>query len=121
MLSHTLPSPATPALLTVTSQSKRLKLWFSCAGVQQGRPLGRATSCSGSAEGHGVANDMVEAVRWYQKAADGGLAIAQYNLGVCYKNGNGVTCDMSAALHWLRAAAAQGHTKATELLSRLPS
>jgi len=40
------------------------------------------------ANGYGVIEDDVEAVKWYRKAADQGDATAQYNLGVMYKNGH---------------------------------
>ena len=36
-------------------------------------------------EGLGVHQDYVEAVQWYRKAAEQGLANAQYNLGVMYE------------------------------------
>jgi len=50
-----------------------------------------------------------EAVVWLRKAADLGYADAQYNLGVCYKNGKGVTQDYSEAAKWFRNAADQGY------------
>ena len=30
---------------------------------------------------------MVEAVKWFRKAAEQNYAVAQYNLGVCYEQG----------------------------------
>ena len=36
---------------------------------------------------------MTESVKWYHKAAEQGLKEAQYNLGLCYKNGMGVAKD----------------------------
>ena len=41
--------------------------------------------------GQGVTQDYVEAVKWYQKAAEQGHAKAQYNLGLMYDKGQGVT------------------------------
>ena len=43
--------------------------------------------------GQGVAQDYAEAVKWYRKAAEQNDAGAQYNLGVCYANGDGVAKD----------------------------
>ena len=50
------------------------------------------------ANGAGVPQDDVEAVRWYRLAAEQGLARAQYNIGVMYANGRGVPQDDSCAL-----------------------
>ena len=41
------------------------------------------------AEGHGVQQDDVEAVRWYRLAVEQGNAQAQLNLGNMYMNGRG--------------------------------
>ena len=52
--------------------------------------------------------DDAEAVRWYRKAAEQGLAKAQNNLGLMYHNGEGVPEDYTRAYAWLNLAAAQG-------------
>jgi TPR repeat protein len=39
--------------------------------------------------GKGVLKNDKQAVYWYQKAAEQGLAEAQYNLGAMYANGEG--------------------------------
>lgn len=54
------------------------------------------------------AKNYVEAVKWYRKAAEQGLAEAQYNLGVCYANGQGITQSYTEAVKWYRKAAEQG-------------
>jgi len=41
-------------------------------------------------------------------AADAGLAEAQYNLGVCYADGDGVAKDAGQAVLWYRRAAEAG-------------
>lgn len=48
-----------------------------------------------------------------------GDAIAQYNLGVCYYNGNGVAKDQAEAVKWWRKDAEQGHEEAKYELKRL--
>lgn len=53
-----------------------------------------------------------EAVKWYRRAAEQGYADAQYNLGVCYKNGTGTQKDEAEAVKWYRLAAEQGHADA---------
>ncbi len=55
----------------------------------------------------GVAKDEAEAVKWFRKAAEQNVADAQYNLGVCYANGQGVTEDDAEAVKWFRKAAEQ--------------
>lgn len=58
--------------------------------------------------GQGVPRDYKEAMKWYRKAADQNLAIAQYNLGALYVNGQGVTQDDIQAYMWINLAAEQG-------------
>ena len=43
---------------------------------------------------------MEQAVYWLQKSAEQGNAIAQFNLGVRYDNGDGVEKDMEQAVYW---------------------
>ena len=40
-------------------------------------------------EGLGVAKDHLEALKWYRKAAEAGLSVAQFNLGLTYEQGQG--------------------------------
>jgi TPR repeat protein len=56
----------------------------------------------------GVAQDPVEAARWYKLAAVQGHAKAQYLLGLKYVIGHGVAKDYAQAIKWLGLAAAQG-------------
>ena len=66
--------------------------------------------------GEGVTQDYEEAFRWYQKAAERGLANAQFNLGWMYRKGEGVMQDNQQAVKWYRKAADQGHTDAQSAL-----
>ncbi len=59
----------------------------------------------------GVAHDRIQAMKWYQKAADQGLAEAQYRLGMMFISQDGGVSDGSNALLSLRKAAEQGHLK----------
>lgn len=45
-------------------------------------------------------------------AAEEGLDLAQYNLGILYFTGQGVEKDLSQAFRWTEAAAQQGHVAA---------
>jgi TPR repeat protein len=62
------------------------------------------------AEGKGVAQDSKEALAWYMMAdTQGGLADAQYRLGVICEIGDlGVTQNYKVAAEWYRHAAEQG-------------
>jgi TPR repeat protein len=66
-----------------------------------------------------VAKDEAEAVRLYRLAADQGYAAAQFNLGVCYRNGIGVAKDEAEAVRLYRLAADQGDAAAQRNLGVL--
>jgi len=51
-------------------------------------------------------------VRWVRRAAEQGLAEAQYNLGVRYAAGHVLPQDNDKAVRWYRRAAAQGDAEA---------
>ena len=59
-----------------------------------------------------MAQDDVEAVKWFRKAADQGNDWAQNNLGICYHKGKGVPQDSGEAVKWYRKAADQGYARA---------
>ena len=63
--------------------------------------------------------NYTEAVKWYRKAADHGLADAQFDLGVYYENGWGVTQSYTEAVKWYRKAARQGYKDAQNRLRTL--
>jgi uncharacterized protein len=51
-----------------------------------------------------VAKDFSEALKWYRLAANHGIAMAQFNLGVAYVDGTGVPQDYVQAHKWLNLA-----------------
>lgn len=57
-----------------------------------------------------VGDNNVEAIRWFQKAADQGDADGQFNLGYMYllTGAPGVKQDLPKALHWFKIAAKNG-------------
>ncbi len=71
-------------------------------------------------EGAGTPKDTQAALSWLQRAADGGLAVAQTDLGDCYYPGGvgynflgqGVEADANEAFRLYTAAAAQGFAEA---------
>jgi hypothetical protein len=64
--------------------------------------------------GQGVPKDEQQAVAWFRKAAEQGLALAQFNLGNMYYNGQGAPKDEQKAYFWWLLASAQGHQIATK-------
>ena len=56
--------------------------------------------------------NYAEAVKWYRKAAEQGVALTQFNLGVMYLQGRGVKQDYREAVGWYRKAAEQGYADA---------
>ena len=90
--------------------------------AQSPAPSEKALGASGFLErGVGAlkANNYAEAAEWFKKAADQGLANAQFNLGVAYLFGNGVPRDYGQAAEWFRKAADQGYASAQYKLGRM--
>lgn len=56
--------------------------------------------------------DFETAFREFTVAAEEGLDLAQYNLGILYYTGQGVARDFNEAYRWTLAAAEQGHVAA---------
>jgi TPR repeat protein len=67
------------------------------------------------ANGQGVTQDYAKAVGWCKKAADQGVASAQYQLGVMYAQGQVVPRDYVQAHIWTNLAAAQGDEEAAKI------
>jgi TPR repeat protein len=64
-------------------------------------------------------NDFKTAFVQYQKAADQGYVLAEYNLGVLYEKGWGVAMDEAQAAAWYRKAAQQGFVLAQSNLGNM--
>lgn len=71
------------------------------------------------ANGRGVAQDDVEAARWYRHAAEQGHAAAQRQLGALFILGRGLPQDFVSAHMWLNLAAANGLGHAAEFRDRV--
>ena len=92
------------------SNEERLEIAKNLA--LKGDPEGQHQVGSCYFYGWGVVKDQVEAVKWYQKAADQGHAYSQYTMGLCYSIGEGVAKDQVEAQKWYRKAADQGNHEA---------
>lgn len=66
----------------------------------------------------GTAGDTEQARHWYQRAANGGSASAQYYLGKWYLT-HAPEADRPESVHWLKRAAEQGQAEAQYLLGEL--
>ncbi len=62
--------------------------------------------------GHGVAQNDLEATNWFWAAALQENPEAQYQMAVRSTVGQGTEVDFAAAAEWFRMAARQGHTEA---------
>lgn len=64
----------------------------------------------------GLTRNPLEAAAWFRRAAEQGLAEAQFNLTLFLLNGEGAPPDLPQAATWCRRAALQGLTNAQDLL-----
>ena len=60
-----------------------------------------------------------EAFRYFALAADQGYTSGEFNLGICYRDGDGTEVDLGKARYWFERAAAKGNERATRCLARL--
>ena len=96
----------------------------SCADVNIQSRLGDLILCAveGRAEAQlglglryyalGGPEDLALAVRWFRLAAEQGVDLARFNLGLMYDTGRGVPEDDTEAVRWYRLAAEQGYASA---------
>jgi localization factor PodJL len=69
------------------------------------------------AEGRGVSQNLTEAARWLERAANAGFVPAQFRLAGLNEKGEGVKRDVQAARRLYLAAANKGHAKAMHNLA----
>lgn len=69
--------------------------------------------------GNGVSENIKAAVKWYQKTAIQGHALAQYNLGELYLDGKDMGRDYVRSYVWTSFGANQGIKVAEDNLSVL--
>ena len=81
--------------------------------------LGHGYAQANASFRHYAAGEFAEAFGWCQRAADGNLAWAQFNLGLMYRKGEGVAQSDGEAAHWYRLAAMQGYAEAQLKLAGL--
>ena len=103
--------------LTPKDPKKALELFQKSIDIDD-RPW--AYYGAGLAYFHGIDGkpDYEKAVEMLKKASDRGVVCANYNLGVCYENGNGVEKDINKATA-LYEKAAKGFDPAKKALERM--
>ena len=69
--------------------------------------------------GNEIERVIKTAYNYYRKAANAGVANAQYMVGICYRNGEGPDKNRQLAKVWISKAAKQGHQKAQKILEKL--
>ena len=82
------------------------------AGIAERNPAAAYEIGMRYVEGRGVPSDLALAAVWFARAAEGGLAMAQFRLGSMYEKGLGVKRNPSEARRLYFAAASQGHAVA---------
>lgn len=97
--------------------------WFSIAfsasfeelqhAAEQGDAVARNKLGTRHHRGQGVRQEYPEAGELSEKAAEQGLAAAQFNLRKIYGFAKGVPRDSATACRWWKKAAARGHLKAS--------
>ncbi len=84
-----------------------------------GDPIALYELASRTADGRGVTRDPKAAAGLFEKAAEKGLAPAQFRAGNLYEKGVGVTRDLAAAKLWYRRGAENGNTRSMHNLAVL--
>ena len=85
-----------------------LSLLFFCLSAS----AQTAEELNAKGEKYAADGNYINAVEYFQKSAEKGHAMAQYNLAWCYHIGLGVTQNDTEAVKWYRKAAEQGLAQA---------
>ena len=70
-------------------------------------------------KGEGMAKNTEQAIQWYTRAAEQGVAPVQLNLAIMYLRGEGVQPNIQQARKWLEKAAMRGDNRASYTLALL--
>jgi localization factor PodJL len=89
------------------------------AGIADRNPAAAYEIALRYTEGRGVTTDIASAAIWFARAAEGGLAPAQFRLGSMYEKGVGVKKDLTEARRLYLAAAAKVNATAMHIIAVL--
>ena len=118
-MKKTLLLALTLAVIPVVVSAQKPDLEEVRALAEQGNARAQFLLGAMYANGEGVPEDDVEAVRWYRLAAEQGYVSAHYYLGLMYYNGEGVPKDDVEAVRRHRLAAEQGLMEAQNTLGAM--
>jgi uncharacterized protein len=69
--------------------------------------------------GQGVAQDVMEAKKWYERAANLGHVKSQVKLGLIFAKGDGIQQNLVLAHKWFNIAAANGDKSASQARDKI--
>jgi TPR repeat protein len=107
-----LPGVSPAQVATTSSSRSAVDLQRLTAEGYSGNALAQYILGITYAHGEVVPQDYAEAIKWFQKAAQQGLDVAENDLGSMYVSGQGVPLDYKAAVKWFRKAAGEGLAEA---------
>lgn len=87
-----------------------------CTAAEHGDNIAQSSLGDIYADGRGVPQDDIEAVKWYRMAAEAGNSYAQCKLADMYDYGRGVQQNDIEAMKWFRLAAEGGNADAQCML-----
>ena len=93
---HARNASASPSAATLPQLIERAERGDALAQLRLGNALERGNL--------GVPQNFIEAARWYRLAAEQGVAEAQFNLALMYRDGQGVSKSALRAHIWLNIA-----------------
>jgi len=99
------PAPAAEAGTVVVSQGALFR------AAERGDPRAQTRLGFMYETGHGLPQDYMLAVAWYQRAAEQGYPRAEHLLGMMYQRAQGVTEDYVTAYKWLNLATAAARSR----------
>lgn len=86
--------------------------------AEQGDAIAQSMLAVMYAKGVEFDQDLKEAIKWYERAANNGNAQAQFELGLMYAKGQGVNQDHDQKLKWFLLSAESGFSDAQYQLSQ---
>ncbi len=112
-----MPDARAPSFSTLNLPQPDEKLAETFVNAEQGDAASQQEVGEAYFSGKGVTKDLVEAVKWFHKAAEQGNKDAQGFLGFAYFRGEGVKKNEVEAAKWLHLAADQGHAVSQQFLA----
>lgn len=107
------------ALALLTKDDAKVAALFRKAAEQGYAPAAYRLAKLYEKGSGGLKKSASEAMRWRRKAADMGITVAMFDVGVAYAQGHGVKRDRKEAAEWFRKAADRGSADAMANLGHM--